>query len=327
MNSQDDHFDELMRRYLQGMASMQEAAQLDAILEKSPEFRRLFLAMSNLDAALEVEAAEAAVSLSAPAVAGSWKAWARTAAAVALLFCGAVLGAGVAWAMVPRIRDQVGDMYDIVRTGFERIGDVEAAAPDAVRNNRVPRTAEAYGQWRADRVRIATAEGGVTPFEGHGMLAFEQAVGPVHFEGGPPNSCDLYRLVDLAPFHDQIADGKSIITLSARFKDASDQHETPTLFVTRIRIFSKPPEQVTGYPHDVSALGYNVIRTHGGEQGREWHALSATTTVPSDAVFAMIHIAATRPEGSPNDGPATFDRHYCDDVRLSFRSPTGDPTP
>lgn len=305
--------DEMIARYTDGTASVEDVRGLNAALESDPAARARFLGYCNMDSALAMEAAEAGPGLAVAPVSRMRPSWRSMAAALAAAICGAVLGAGVALAVVPSARD--GLRWAILRSGFERGDEVVLRAAGPLQPGPVPGYA---GAWQADMVRVTTAEKGVVPFSGRHMLVFERALGAARFDSGTPRACDLYQFVDLSRVRDEIATGASSLTVSARFLDASRARDGATLFELRIHIFSQPPEEVADFSSSRSALASNMLRTSGHESDRGWRKLVAGTTVPSDAVFAVVQVSAVRPPEVSLSEPAVFGSHYCDDIELTF---------
>lgn len=306
-------FHELMARYTEGHASADEVSRLNEILSADADARATFLRYCNLDMALQMEAAE--VSLGPHPAPATWlsRPWRPSAAALLAGICGAVLGAGAAWGVIPQSRNPV--RWSILSSGFERETEIRLRSVEDSHGDAIPGL---VGSWQADVARITEAEHGVVPFSGTRMLAFEQALAPAGFKGESPRSCDLYQIIDLDQLRGEIAAGTSSLSLSARFFDASAAHDIPTLFELRIHFFSQPPEQVADFTRSRAAVATNVLRTSGQEAERGWRRLTVEATVPSNAVFAVVQISATRPKEPPQSRAAVFGRHYCDDVELTF---------
>lgn len=304
--------DDMTARYTAGMASAEDVLQLNAALAADAAARYRFLRFCNLDSALAVEAVEAGDGVVAPML-RTRPSWRSAAAAMVAAMCGAVLGAGVALAVVPSAREEARRV--ILRSGFERADEVVLRAGGPIPPGPVPGY---LGAWQADMVRPTGAERGVVPFAGRRMLAFEQALGAARFDSGTPRACDLYQFVDLGPLHEEIAAGAASLTVSARFLDASRSQDGSTLFELRIHIFSQPPEEVADFSSSRSALASNVLRTSGHDSDHGWRKLVASTTVPSDAVFAVVQVSAVRPPEVVRSEPAVFGSHYCDDIELTF---------
>ena len=238
------------------------------------------------------------------------------------LVVGSLVGMGVAWAVVPQVRTALTIPIRIANGGFEDEppGSIMANAA-AERLAQLPTT---FLEWGADRVRVCGAEHGVLPVEGRRMLAFEKALsGPGDEAVTRADSCDLFQLVDLSNYRQQIVRGGCTLTAVARVNDAGPVRPVATDFVVRVHVFGGEPEGVlAGWPQtrlEALATGTERVTSFGGQSG--WRELSAQASLPKDASFAILQIDATNMDRTPGRPAAEFDRHYCDDVRLSLTVP------
>jgi hypothetical protein len=229
---------------------------------------------------------------------------------------------GVAWSVMPQVRTALTIPIRLANGGFEDEppGSIMANAA-AERLAQLPAT---FLEWVADRVRVCGAEHGVMPVEGRRMLAFEKALsGPGDQAVTRADSCDLFQLVDLAKYRQQIALGGCTLTAVARVNDAGPVRPVATDFVVRVHVFGGEPESVlAGWPQtrlEALATGTERVTSCGGQA--EWRELFTQASLPKDASFAILQIDATTMDRTPGRPPAVFDRHYCDDVRLSLTVP------
>jgi hypothetical protein len=243
-----------------------------------------------------------------------------------LLF-GSLVGMGFAWAVVPQVRAALTLPLHLANGGFE--DDLAAGAimanVEAVRLERLPSQA---GVWGADRVRVCQAEKEISPFEGRRMLAFEKALpGPGDQSETRADSCNLFQIVDLASYRSRITRGGCTLTASAHVIDAGPLRPVATDFVVRIYVFAGDPEDVlAGWPDtrlEAIATGTERVSSFGGQA--EWRELTAQTSLPKDAAFVILQIDATSMDRTAGRPAAVFDRHYCDDVRLTLAVPTDHP--
>ncbi len=238
------------------------------------------------------------------------------------LVVGSLVGMGVAWSVMPQVRTALTIPIRLANGGFEDEppGSIMANAA-AERLAQLPAT---FLEWVADRVRVCGAEHGVMPVEGRRMLAFEKALsGPGDQAVTRADSCDLFQLVDLAKYRQQIALGGCTLTAVARVNDAGPVRPVATDFIVHIHVFGGESESVlAGWPHtrlEAIATGTERVTSFGGHSG--WRVLTAQASLPKDASFAILQIDATTMDRTPGRPPAVFDRHYCDDVRLSLTVP------
>lgn len=251
----------------------------------------------------------------------------RSATIPLTLLFGSLVGVGVAWAVVPQVRAALVITLRITNGGFE---DELAGAITANENvDRLERLPAHAGIWGGDRVRVCGAEQGVAPVEGRRMLAFEKALpGPGDQDVTRADSCDLFQIVDLAGYRQRIAQGGCTLVASAQVIDAGPVRPVGTDFVVRVHVFGGELESVLAkWPHtrlEAIATGTERVTAFGGQS--EWRQLTAQVSLPKDAMFAILQIDATTLDRSPGRPPAVFDRHYCDDVRITLTVPANQAT-
>lgn len=240
------------------------------------------------------------------------------------LLIGSLVGMGVARAVVPHVRAALTIPVAIANSGFEDQPPGSIMANAAA--DRLEQLPPISATWAADRVRVCGAEHGVTPIEGRRMLAFEKALsGPGDQVVTRADSCDLFQLVDLSKYRQQIARGGCTLTAVAHVSDAGGVRPVATDFILRVHVFGGKSESVlAGWPHtrlEAIATGTEREASFGGQP--EWRELTAQASVPKDASFAILQIDATNMDRTPGRPAAVFDRHYLDDVRLTLTVPTG----
>lgn len=312
-----------------------DRAALERSLLRSPEVRALFWQKAEIHEGLREWGLEHWDRLGQPLALGhkpapksaalmtSLNRVVRAATIPFALLVGSLVGMGMAWAVVPQVRAALSIPLRIVNGGFEDepVGAMLTSA-EATRLDRLP--AEA-GVWAADQVRVCVAEQGVTPFEGRRMLAFEKALaGPGDQAITRADACDLFQIVDLSVYRPQIARGDCVLTGMAHVSDAGPVRSVATDFVVRLHVFSGAVESVVAdWPQsrlEAIATVTERVRSFGGQP--EWRKLSAQASLPKDATFAILQIDATNMDRTPGRSAAVFDRHYCDDVRLTLTVPT-----
>jgi hypothetical protein len=246
----------------------------------------------------------------------------RSATIPLTLIVGSLVGMGVAWAVVPQVRAALVIPLRITNSGFE---DEPAGAIAPNENvDRLERLPTHAGIWGGDRVRVCGAEQGVVPVEGRRMLAFEKALpGPGDQNVTKADSCDLFQIVDLGVHRQQIAQGGCSLVASAQVIDAGSVRPVGTDFIIRVHVFGGDLESVlSGWPQtqlEAIATGTERVSSFGGQAA--WRQLTAQSSLPKDATFAILQVDATNMDRTPGRSPATFDRHYCDDVRITLTVP------
>lgn len=259
--------------------------------------------------------------------------WRRQGPYAAIVAFGAactVLGAGVAFALVPIELPPLRERIHVDNAGFEQ----PLASPlSPTLSGRPPRMT---GQWLGDLVRAVPSNGTVVPYEGARMLAFEQGLA-----GPSPRSiasaCDLFQVVDLRSIMATHEAGKTTLSLAARFHqmpelgsvasepESGDQPSSRRTRVTcRVFVFQGAiGDVVDGWPLTINsaiALGFGVaeLPLAGSAGSSEWVAVNAQTLLPPAATFAILQISA----GSPANGPRRdgLPIAFCDDVRAEIMS-------
>ncbi len=326
----DRRVNDLLDQFFNGSLTGDDRASLEQTLLATPQARELFWRKADIHTDLRhwgvstwdrLPIVQARMSRRGGGL--SWLTRMRSLAAAAVLLAlamGSALGAGIAWALVPHFRGAMQTIVGLANGGFED-GDGASAILSVSATQHAGLPAD-FGRWTADRVRITGAENGVAPFEGERMLAFEEALpGPGDAASLHADSCNLFQVIDLRPYHDQIANGDCGLTLSARVLDARENTNDLTAFFARITVFDGDPKiMLAGWPQvrfDALAVGGDSVRSHGG-QAVSWAPLSAKVVVPKGATFAVVQIDATNRDRSGSRTAATFDRQYCDDVRLGL---------
>lgn len=340
----------LIDRYLEGDLTGADRAELSRTLLASPAARALFWEMARFAAGLERWAGETwgAIAASDEATlahqslpsaqpdAGELGAaepvtlsespagWRRPLAAslAAMMIASVLFGASVAWAIAVPTRGRATIHVSVANPSFEA-GATHMQIPSAFAN-RMEQLPQVFGLWGTDRVRLCGAEQGVAPADGRRMLAFEQALpGPGDPTVSTADSCDLYQLIDLTPYDDRIAEGGCMLRLTARIRDASGPRNMESLFVGRLSVFNKPlAEILPAWPESrLLATSEAAERLLSSGDTDRWQQVSATVSLPAGSRFAIVQIDATSMDRTPGRGAATFDRHYCDDVRLTLLLP------
>lgn len=345
----------LIDQYLQGALEEADRAELSRALLASPAARHLFWDMARFSAGLERWAGEtwgmAAASDEAtsarrsppsvgpnarepgstpaePSQASTAGWWRRSMAAslAAVIVASGLLGASVAWAISLPARGRAAIRIAVANPSFEDgVTHMQIPPASATRMEQLP---QAFGLWGTDRVRLCGAEQGVAPADGRRMLAFEQALpGPGDPAVSTADSCDLYQLIDLTPYADLIAQGDCMLRLTAKVRDAGGPRDVESLFVGRLSVFDKPPAEILpAWPESrLLAASEAAERLLSSGEADRWQQVSATVSLPAGSRFAIVQIDATTMDRTPGRGAATFERHYCDDVRLTVLLPDSQP--
>jgi hypothetical protein len=296
-----EHELELMRRYLDGVASLEETQELEALIVKDASVRQDFLRYAHLDSAL------AGVRRSQPAVGGarrsvwlSWRPLTAAAAGIAFgMFCTSMVFAYVA--------PLSGKVLTLLHEGFEHSPQlVQQAFPTEV------------GQWSVDTGALVGPERGASPKEGGHMLRLE------------PKADDKFTrahyVVNLRQIPAFSRSGAHQAQFRVSFRPAligkTDR------YVLRAATFSRglaqiEPEWMKGGWAEVQDRALSYAAQGGGvSKGTEdWTTMTLSINVPAEANLMVLSLWAASMEEKREDRGA----HYVDGITLSFL--TSEPLP
>ena len=330
---------ELIDRFFNCDLGGDDRAALERALLRSPQARALFWKKAEMHEGLREWGLEHWDRLGQPVACGrrpmpaaavllaSLSRVVRAATIPLTLVIGSLVGMGVAWAVVPQVRAALLTIpLRIGNSGFE--DELSGAIMATAEADRLAQLPKAFATWGADQVRVCGAEHGISPVEGRRMLAFEKALPGPGDEAVPrANACNLFQIVDLSAYRPHIARGGCTLSATAHVSDAGPVRAVPTGFVVRMHVFGGERERVlAGWPHtwlEAISTGTERVTSFGGQP--EWRELTAQASLPKDASFAILQIEAMNMDRTPGRPAAVFDRHYCDDVRLSLAVPTSPP--
>ncbi len=302
-----EHELELMRRYLEGVASLEETQELESLIVKDASVRQDFLRYTHLDSALAGVRRSQPVGDPRRSVWLSWRPLTAAAAGIAFgMFCTSVVFGYV----MPRAVAAASLLSALVDGSFETLrGPLPSGFPTE------------FGVWSGEETELV--EGGrVRALEGKRMLRFVRssefpAMG---------NSCDVYQLIDLRALGISQQDGESALELSARFLDGRAAGGDPVRFILRLYVFSGSPDSLREkwpltwrnamtLPEALSTG--NTLLQSGGTRPDDWREVKAKALLPPNAEFALVHVGVYSPR-APNSVPLEFGSQFVDDVRLTL---------
>ena len=299
-------WNDLIQRYIAKQTSEEETRRLEAALKADDALADLYLRHTELDVALEAEAASAEVTrelLSAPMVSetsrgGHWYSWRPLAAAAAGLVIGAFSATAV-WAIAavksPRVL-----AVPLADAGFE------AGAP--IPSSSVP---QRPGQWSGDPCAIVEAQGRVRPREGGHMLRFLAASTTGDFAGSKNMATDLWQVIALP------GSGARTVRIRAWFNADTDKQ-------ARFHIAAVAGDDASANGKDLweqrysegGSLAFARSMTFVDQDPATWEAGELTLQVPPQARVLVIGIAAYRLPVVPAN--EWFPAQFVDDVSVSI---------
>lgn len=289
-----EHELELMRRYLEGVASLEETQELESLIVKDASVRQDFLRYTHLDSAL------AGVRRSQPSVVvprrSAWFSWRPVTAAAAGIVFGMFCTSVVFAYAVPRMRM---DRHRVVPLFNERFEDVKAVFGRGFPN-------DADG-WSGDFDAVVSTDGAISPKEGQHMARLAPISGR--------KFCAAERIVDLAKFPLISGTESRMVVVTASFHGMDSEWADRNQI--RLAAFAEAPKDVKAIWNSDSRLDQvlqhlgRTVTVKPGEHG--WQSLKVSMEIPVGTRSLVIHLGAGVAEDA---GPKTL--HYIDDVRAQF---------
>ncbi|MGC6459832.1 MAG: hypothetical protein ACON4R_15890 [Akkermansiaceae bacterium] len=277
MNKSPEH-EELIDRYLTGMADEVDVEQLEALLKADEELRQTFLAASRVDSHLREQAEQPTLGkeeISRPLK--SRFAWINPGAAAGLLI--GLFSASVVWAyVVPRGGEITRTSQKIVTEDFED--------PDMQLKAHLP---DAANQWFG-RVVSVSPEGGVSAVQG-------SRVGKLSPVPGKRSESVRY-VVDLEDCPELVQGHVQSLQVKAFFSAPFTTQEPR--FRVELAAFSEAPGDVRQAWKEEREFGERVLqevaRNHlpKSDELGDWHEVSASLEVPEGARSVVISLGVFR---------------------------------
>lgn len=173
-----------------------------------------------------------------------------------------------------------------------------------------------FGNWGGDKSEIVGISHGVTPFEGSQMLRFIYA--DFAHALSIRTSSDIYQLINISSFQDDISTGLVMATASAYFNRVMGDAQTDSQFDVGLFALKGPLSGFTSQIINGTYLaGSRTLLTTDSDIAT-WELSQFQLLLPGDAEFLALHIGAQ--ENIFNDGPGgvEFDGHFADGVALNL---------
>jgi hypothetical protein len=299
MNTNDLRF-ELIRRSRDGNASLEELAQLEAILREDPEFRLAYIRYLNLDVALSTVAKAASRSLQIALPSQSrWITWRPlTAAAAGIVF--GMLCTSVVFGFV----NQKAAVKRMPLVVFDPGWESDAALHDGLPHG--------IGQWGMDSARVVSAEDGVEPLQGQRMLRLE----PIPREKNVKNlTSRAYQVLDVRSQPLAVMNGEMEVEVTASFCTMNSDISSRYL-IRAIALDEVPETALKNFWSKVESDGVvsesQRFDTVPGDSG--WHTFSMNLRQPPGSKTLVLIFGAVPPE----DAAQPPSMHYLDDVQVTL---------
>lgn len=270
--------EELIDRYLTGMADEAEVEQLDAWLKEDEDLREAFLSASRMDSHLRERSIEqpAKEDAESPGSQTIRFRWFNPGAAAGLLI--GLFGASVVWAAIPQGGGITRTSREVVTENFED--------PDMKLKPKLPDVAN---QWFGRLVSVVP-EGGVMAVQGSrvGQLS------PV-----PGNRSESVRYVVDLDDYPELAEGHvQSLQVKASFSAPFTRQEPK--FRVELAAFSEAPGDVREAWIVEREVGervlQQVVRNHlpSADELGEWHEVSASLEIPAGSRSVVISLGVFR---------------------------------
>jgi hypothetical protein len=132
---------------------------------------------------------------------------------------------------------------------------------------------------------------------------------------------DIFQIIDLRPYHNDIHDGGAVIQLSAKFNAYA--FPSDRRFECSLSLYALSAEMMaTGTPHSDIALTNGSLAmarqglSHLDRDPNTWEKLANGMRLPANTEFLMIRIGMF--QSGKGKQYSTFEGHYLDDVRLTL---------
>lgn len=309
MNTNDHRFD-IIRRCRDGEASTEELAQFASCLREDANFRQAYVRYVNLDVALSAVAKVGPVLVTnmTPSRTGRnvWLSWRPLAAAAA----GLVLGMFCTSVLFAYVRPTWETTITLLKESFE-----SGTAPMVTGVPTVP------NRWSGDYTEVVEAQQGVKPSEGSKMLRLSQMDSEGKSAPEGDRYTDLYRLVDMRPYRDQLADGGAVVQFSAGFNAFAFPKDDTYFCRMSLRAYDTRTEADGSVRVDDRREGDELAVARAGRMKLDhdpatWQRLGGDLRLPPNTNFLMVRITIHHKRG-PSPGDA-FAGHYLDDVLLTM---------
>jgi hypothetical protein len=307
---------DLIQRYIAGLTTEDESEHLQESLKRDDSLARLYLRYMNLDVTLEAHA-NSSIAIKEMLVSSNrveakhlhfWLAWSPLAAAAAGIVFGMICTSVVFAHTAPRT---VNHLLDLANTGFE---EAITPLPDGIPKQ--------YGVWSGDYSSIVGEEMGVIPHEGRHMLKFLRSDSAEERLTGNASNGNLYQIVDLRTWRNEIASGTSIVDWSAWFNAVPTDAEAKLKFVARVWAYGGEPSLVRkGWEEKMHLeLAYSSRNIAADTDVKSWQRIAGSMIVPQDTNFLVIELKAVAGEVPAKNKIVTFAGDYVDDVNLILRT-------
>jgi hypothetical protein len=311
MNTDSKALNDLIHACLDGVASEDQMARLNAKLRDDAAARDVYLQLADIHSCLAVDeslwiespAHTRAHAAHTPAPRQHWfvrHPLAATAAGIVFgMFCTSVLFAYVTPSLV---RTKL-----VFNEDFE-VGTSKKTTPG------VPRET---GKWAGDEAEVVTSSPELKSNSGRKMLRFLSATYPG--ENSPRSLWgDVYRIVDVQGL---VAPGRAVARISASF--AQDKPSGDARFSCSVEAIAMDQDLAT-LPETPTLAWLQQNNSAAGSRklalstSGEWREVSAEVPITAQTRFVVLHLAVIQTTPVIHTGVVQFPGQYVDDVKVEI---------
>ena len=300
-------------RFQDRTLSPEELAALEAEMIASPEKRHLFAEAQVHSMSIHEwlrQEAYRVVPL-APRPIRRIGLWLRPIAALAAGVLLGIVGTSLLWACtIPATVRATFESISVANGSFE---SADAPVPDGL-----PTTT---GIWSGDFSAIVSAEQGIAPADGHGMLRFLR---PDHRRDPPGNHNhvgNMYQIVDMRPWRAKFAGGNKSVELSARFNcvpaSGGERYRFGVNVVAFTGDFASLPELSTSGWHGTLARASRMV-VADNDPATWQHVAARISGLPAETDYLLLEVLVERVCSSDPGIATPFAGHYVDDIQLTL---------
>ena len=320
MNKADQELSDLIQACLDGRATDEQVAQLNAILRSDAAARDVYLQMADVHSCLAVDESlwvddimEARASEPQRSQGRErWLNWRPIAAAAAGIVFGMLCTSMVFGYTQPRSPAEVSKVLALADPGFESGSQVPAHG--------IPSRA---GVWSGDFSSVVATENGIKPREGQRMLRLLRSDNERSSKNERSYVGSAAQVIDLRPLRAELSGADQLVEVSAQFDSIPTPSETKYEFNVKAAAFrgeiADAPRVWGDHEASVSRSDCTVI---ADSDVATWQRVVVPLMVPPDADFLVIECAVVFKGPQAEHSVAEFPGHYVDQVeaRLSRSS-------
>lgn len=308
-------WNDLIQRHIAGLTTDEEARRLSTALKTDDALADLYVRHVELEVSLEAKAASAEATrelLTSSTVAPSsrWLSWRPLSAAAAGLVFGMLCTSIVFGFVMPRAVATASQLFTLVDGNFERnSGRLPSGFPAS------------FGIWSGDYAEVVEG-GSAQAMDGNRSLRFVQSERTSRLPNYGAATCDVYQLVSLSSLKSAAELNDATLELTVHFLDARKQKGETVRFIAKLYVFAgKPNAQLEEWrltQNEALASGGASATSLGGAP-QTWRNVTAKVLLPSQAEFALVHLATHKPDNKSASATTMFPSLFADNVRLTLK--------